>query len=257
MKTMRLISHITLILLVLAGCATAPGPKFDGLSKVEENWSNVYLYRASNFVSNATAFTVLLNGEKVGELYNGSYLWFKLKPGLHSLRVDPSSMAGPTTVFAKQSVEKFEAKSGEQKFYQFNFQTGLLANSFYLGSGLEERSPEVALNDLKELNLAAASTGVPISSTRFARRADIDDVNAVPYLGEKGRAAYEKWLRQRFPRAFFIGEGGMWVSTSGPFGNSPDEPKDPVERGKYLCKKRSYVNCQLYAVDRDTVSEKP
>jgi dienelactone hydrolase len=81
-------------------------------------------------------------------------------------------------------------------------------------------------------------------ATSFAA---IDDVAAVPYLNDKGRDFYRKFLAVPFPRAVVITEAGGISSFSGGF--------DPLGRALGICQNRS-VRCGIYAVD-DHVVWKP
>ena len=74
--------------------------------------------------------------------------------------------------------------------------------------------------------------------------AAIDDVAAVPYLNEKGRASYEAFLRSPFTRAFIVAPNGISVTSDGGF--------DAIARGLTLCTQHA-SGCQLYAVNNDVV----
>ena len=96
---------------------------------------------------------VLIDGIKSGELYNGSYLQQQFTPGSHSIEVT-------TGMFGKPAETTVQLAAGERKFLHFDFPTGLLANVFFIGDTLEERSESAALEDLKELSSAKpVSTG--------------------------------------------------------------------------------------------------
>ncbi len=83
-------------------------------------------------------------------------------------------------------------------------------------------------------------------ATNFAA---IDNVSAVPYLSEAGRAAYRNFLARSTPRAFALSNSGEW--------SWAEEGDDPVERVLAACQQSSGAACQLYAVDKDVVwSEK-
>ena len=79
-------------------------------------------------------------------------------------------------------------------------------------------------------------------ATNFAA---IDNVSAVPYLSDAGRAAYRKFLAKSTPRAFALSNSGQW--------SWAEEGDDPVERVLAACQKSSQTTCQLYAVDKDVV----
>jgi dienelactone hydrolase len=79
------------------------------------------------------------------------------------------------------------------------------------------------------------------SSTQFA---SIDDVNAVPFLNDRGRDGYRKFLNMRRPRAFAIAADGGWDAAAlGP---------DPLAYALNACD-RLHRGCRLYAVDGDVV----
>jgi len=81
-------------------------------------------------------------------------------------------------------------------------------------------------------------------ATQFAA---IMDVAAVPYLSDKGRDLYRKFLDLPFPRVFLITATGGVVSMNSGF--------DPLGRAVAACQ-RSGVRCRVYAVD-DRVVWKP
>jgi dienelactone hydrolase len=78
-------------------------------------------------------------------------------------------------------------------------------------------------------------------ATHFAA---IDDVQAVPYLNEQGRAAYAHFLTQPLPRAFALSASGQSVATHG--------GADPAGRALELCKEHG-ITCRPYAVDNAVV----
>ncbi|WP_145613365.1 alpha/beta hydrolase family protein [Nitrospirillum amazonense] len=74
------------------------------------------------------------------------------------------------------------------------------------------------------------------------------DVDAVPYLNDKGRELYRQFLTKPLPRAFILAPHGF----SGAF----DQGFDPIARGLDACRKVT-EGCQLYAVDNDVVWTRP
>ncbi len=58
-----------------------------------------------------------------------------------------------------------------------------------------------------EARLAMISPLTNMPSTNFAR---IEDATAVPYLGEKGRESYTKFVQGPSPRAFAIASNGAF-----------------------------------------------
>jgi dienelactone hydrolase len=78
--------------------------------------------------------------------------------------------------------------------------------------------------------------------------AGIDDVAAVPYLNDKGRELYQRFLTSPLPRFFAIASNGMASITHGGF--------DPIDRALVQCRKHG-KDCQLYAIDKDVVWIRP
>ena len=69
----------------------------------------------------------------------------------------------------------------------------------------------------------------------------VDDIAAVPYLSETGRAAYREYLDKMTPRAFAVSPSGAWCWA--------EEGEDPHARALATCAKKSKQPCQLYSVD--------
>jgi dienelactone hydrolase len=74
--------------------------------------------------------------------------------------------------------------------------------------------------------------------TDFAK---VDNVDALPYVREKGREQYRVFLTKSLPRAFAISASGAWSWT--------EDGDDPAERALASCQKNSILPCKLYAVD--------
>ena len=82
--------------------------------------------------------------------------------------------------------------------------------------------------------------------------ADVSDIDAVPYLDERGRQGYRDWLTKAPPRAFAIAPDCSWNSTWGNPPRQQDESPDAAQRALSRCEKR-VQGCKLYAVDRRVV----
>ncbi len=78
-------------------------------------------------------------------------------------------------------------------------------------------------------------------ATNFAA---LDDVNAVPYLNDKGRQNYQAFLKKKNTRAFAITPNGAAVSTQGGY--------DPLARALNICKNHG-MDCRTYAVNDELV----
>ena len=87
--------------------------------------------------------------------------------------------------------------------------------------------------------------------------AAIDDVDAIPYLGDRGRAGYRDWLTKGTPRAFALAANGRWAATSGSKPLDSEAPVDPVERAVWLCNRSAGLPCRLYAVNNVVVWRAP
>lgn len=138
---------IAAVAVVVSACATAPGPKFSGLATPNQDHGDVYLYRTSALFARAAAFEVMLDGAKIGNIYNASYLHLQLAPGSHLVKVSPGGLAQPSEL-------QVQVEPAKISFLQYDFVTGPLANFFFIGSSIQPRSQEQALLDMKDLNSA-------------------------------------------------------------------------------------------------------
>jgi dienelactone hydrolase len=75
--------------------------------------------------------------------------------------------------------------------------------------------------------------------------AALDNVEAIPYLKEKGRAAYRTFLGQPTPRAFAVSSSGAW--------SWAEDGEDPAAQVLANCQKNSAQPCKLYAINNDVV----
>ncbi|WP_417921614.1 hypothetical protein, partial [Christiangramia marina] len=71
--------------------------------------------------------------------------------------------------------------------------------------------------------------------------AAVDDVEAVPFLSENGRRAYQEYLTKMTPRAFAVSPSGAWTWA--------EEGEDPDGRALATCTAKSTEPCRLYSVD--------
>ncbi|NNG22248.1 prolyl oligopeptidase family serine peptidase [Massilia sp. ML15P13] len=74
--------------------------------------------------------------------------------------------------------------------------------------------------------------------TGFAK---VDDVDAVPFLSENGRRAYQEYLGKMTPRAFAVSPSGAWTWA--------EEGEDPDGRALATCSAKSTEPCRLYSID--------
>ncbi|MBI2769412.1 MAG: hypothetical protein HYX47_07310 [Burkholderiales bacterium] len=85
------------------------------------------------------------------------------------------------------------------------------------------------------------------TATGFAQLADID---AIPYLSDKGREAYREYLTRPTPKAFALSASGYWFSAWTLVPIDKTMPTDPVERAVFGCNRAgSPTPCKLYAVN--------
>lgn len=87
--------------------------------------------------------------------------------------------------------------------------------------------------------------------------APIEDVDAVPYLGDKGREEYRQWIGRPTPKAFAVGTDGSWFGAWSLKPGDPSHPTDPSERAMLICQQRTKGACALYAVNGAVVWNKP
>jgi dienelactone hydrolase len=75
--------------------------------------------------------------------------------------------------------------------------------------------------------------------------AAIDNVEAIPYLQDGGRAQYRAFLDKPFPRAFAVSASGAW--------SWAEDGDDPIDQALADCQKNSSDPCKLYAVNNNVV----
>lgn len=75
--------------------------------------------------------------------------------------------------------------------------------------------------------------------------ANLNDIEALPYLTESGRQAYQHYLSQPSPRAFALSTSGAW--------SWAEDGDDPASRALAACQKNSKATCRLYSVDKTVV----
>lgn len=71
--------------------------------------------------------------------------------------------------------------------------------------------------------------------------AQVDDIEAVPFLSENGRRAYADYLTKMTPRAFAVSPSGAWTWA--------EEGEAPEARALATCSAKSTEPCKLYSVD--------
>jgi hypothetical protein len=106
------------------------------------------------------------------------------------------------------------------------------------------------MHALFEKGANASSQALNLTPTGFAKVSEFD---LVPYLSDKGRAAYKAWLGKPGPKAFSISPAGYYSESVGTKPAEASMPSDPVERSLMYCNKYSPTPCKLYAVNGDVV----
>jgi hypothetical protein len=109
----------------------------------------------------------------------------------------------------------------------------------------------VAAAPAPEVPTAAAPAKLPKPiASGFAT---IDDIDAIPYLGDRGRKKYAEWLGWSTPRAFAISARGSYYATSGLTPKDTSLPSDPSQRALLMCERAGQGVCKLYAVNGSVV----
>ena len=80
---------------------------------------------------------------------------------------------------------------------------------------------------------------------KATRYASLEDVNAVPYVPQRGREQYREFLKKATPRAFAISATGSW--------GWAEEGENTNEKALAACQAASREPCRLYSVDNDIV----
>src|SRR5213595_3359620 len=92
----------------------------------------------------------------------------------------------------------------------------------------------------------AAPPAIPMLASGFA---NINDIDAIPYLSDKGRDGYRDWLTKPTPKAFAISSAGHWFGAWSLTPRDTALPSDPSERALLVCSQRAQMACKLYAVN--------
>lgn len=93
---------------------------------------------------------------------------------------------------------------------------------------------------------AASSSRPAYTASGFA---NIDDIDAIPFLADDGRQRYREWLTKSTPRAFAISDTGHFAYANGLKSTDESSPKDPSERALLVCARINQAPCKLYAVN--------
>jgi hypothetical protein len=80
---------------------------------------------------------------------------------------------------------------------------------------------------------------------KATRYAALDDINAVPYVPQRGREQYREFLKKATPRAFAVSATGSW--------GWAEEGENTNDKALAACQAASREPCRLYSVDNDIV----
>jgi Protein of unknown function (DUF2846) len=177
---------LAVIILNLVGCASVPmGDAAQDADlknfKATQNKSGVYIYR-NETLGAAIKMNVLLNNVLIGQTAAKTYIYQEVAPGKHLL----SSLAENTDNL------QFEALPGQILFIWQEVKMGLFAARVKL----QIVEPAVGKKGVLESKLVAstASTNNVAKLVSASTNMQAEDVNAVPYIGERGREIYRAYL---------------------------------------------------------------
>lgn len=155
---MRAVLNCMLMLFVaffLMACqSTARGPVFTEKSFDVKNKALIYVYSGYGGTGISTP-SILVNGQKIGDLAGSGYLFYEVTPGQQTIQV-PRSM----TWDIKTPSLKFEAISGETYFVKYIvypigsdiYPTGIIDTKFF--AKLELISSTLGLSEISTLKLS-------------------------------------------------------------------------------------------------------
>lgn len=100
---------------------------------------------------------------------------------------------------------------------------------------------------LKRIGMPTKQVVALIDENRVPKTdyAALDNIDAVPYLKDRGRDAYRAFLGKSMPRAFAVSASGAW--------SWAEDGDDPAEKVMTDCERHSTAPCRLYAVNNDVV----
>jgi len=230
---------------LLSGCARAPRAGTP-LKPVDERKGDVYIYRIKSDIARAQPFYTTADGHIGPMLENGSYVVLHLDPGKHNIVVSP----GPWGFNRGLTIQ---VKAGERSYYQFDFTPDPEDKLHFEDTVLRHRPADAGKADVALLPGVAPRINDRRSSFRRTTYAGLSDVVSLPAVNDRGRIGYEKWLKQRLPRAFVISSNGGWVSTWGLSVIDAPGISDPSTRAMQRCARWRNVVCQMYAVNNSVV----
>ena len=133
-------------LALLAGCAAAQGPGFDGWKKPQTGLGVVYLYRPWSAVGGLLPTRVEVDGNHKPDLRNGGYQVHELLPGPHTI----VAAMGSVPMFTDTSKVDVKVEAGSVLYLRFT------ASKRDVGGG-----NVVRLNELALVNKTVAQREIP------------------------------------------------------------------------------------------------
>lgn len=128
MKTLHRLCYLLLTVLFLQGCSLAVGKKFAQLEPVEPELSHVYLLRVEggkSFDQGGSGTTgafpdIAVNGQDIGSLKRGGYLFTKVPPGKVVLKTLDTLSWWPSPLVSRE----FQAEKGRRYFFKLSTSYG-------------------------------------------------------------------------------------------------------------------------------------
>lgn len=147
MRTMRA-AALLCALLVLAGCAGMGSKQMAYREPVypaaAADEAIIYVYREPGMFGAALAWDILVDGESVGTVHQGTYLWHRVPPGEHTVRVRHNSHVSERTI---------NAEAGREYYIQQHVQMGFWSG-FPLISIVAPEEGSQAVQNLRYLEVA-------------------------------------------------------------------------------------------------------
>ena len=152
-NVMKIIVSIFLVL-SLFGCSSFGGAKgvpFSGLTEINSDLAQVYIYRPSRMAMGLAIPTTKIDGEKVEGVRNGSFIIYELPPGKHQFSLSNNGN------WAAGNIDfEFEVEASKKYFFRLTARTGDMAvfgQFLYMsmGSNLHQVSKEFAVREMSEL----------------------------------------------------------------------------------------------------------
>lgn len=248
MSNQHLVAKLFSIPLAFAICAEPAASASPGELQPALNPDavQVHVCRAAGAKSNSNVkMTIEVDREAIEDIRPGAHTSFAVSPGKHIISIRSFThvsdlevtlvpgkelYVGAWPMFGTGVIDEMTETDGRECINTTGANYDLLAHGFALPDG-------TLLPD--------------VSGTRRGGRAPfarIEDAAAVPYLDDKGRAAYSEFVARSGYKVFAIADNGKYVwdwITPSPSVKLPDFAHDIVSR----CQKLAQRPCKVYAVN--------